>query len=159
MERFAQDAFAVGADGTIVTDLTPEEAVAWKGVSDAAGLDTIFLLSPTSTAARMALVGKMASGFLYCVSRTGITGASVGVPAHLAELVGAIRGHVSADMPICVGFGISGPDQARAICGFADGIVVGSALVDLLHNERDNPHMLQIASDFVATLKEATRHA
>ena len=157
MERFATDAVAAGADATIVTDLTPEEAEDWKHVSDVAGLDTVFLLAPTSTPTRMALVGKLASGFLYCVSRTGITGASEGVPTHLKDLVEAIRGRIREDLPICVGFGISDPVQARTISGFADGIVVGSALVDLLHKERDNPRLLQIAADYISTLKDATR--
>jgi tryptophan synthase alpha chain len=156
VERFTQDAANVGVDGTIITDLTPEEAGAWKRVCDAAGLDTIFLLAPTSTTARMALVGKMASGFVYCVSRTGITGAREDVPADLPPLVEAIRAR-SDGTPVCVGFGISKPEQAAAICRFADGVVVGSRIVDLLHREREDPRLLDILKDFVAGLKSATR--
>jgi tryptophan synthase alpha chain len=155
-ERFAYDAVAAGADGTIITDLTPEEAHDWKRDSDTAGLDTIFLLAPTSTAARMTLVAGMASGFLYCVSRTGVTGARQDVPADLPPLIEAIRDR-AGDLPICVGFGIADPVQAKAICAYADGIVVGSALVELLHRERENPRLLEIAGEFIAALKGATK--
>jgi tryptophan synthase alpha chain len=86
IERFVGDAVAAGVDGTILTDLTPEEAGPWKRASDAGGLDTIFLLAPTSTPPRMDLVGKMATGFVYCVSRTGVTGARGDVPEDLPPL-------------------------------------------------------------------------
>lgn len=156
LERFAREAVAAGADGTILTDLSPEEAGEWKRVSDAAGLDTIFLLAPTSTPARMALVGKMASGFVYCVSRTGVTGARGDVPEELPGLIAAIRSYADG-LPVCVGFGISKPENVAAITAYADGAVVGSALVDLLHRERENPNLLNIARDFVAALKAPTR--
>ncbi len=153
-ERFAEDATSAGVDGTIMTDLTPEEAGEWKRVSAAAGLDTIFLLAPTSTPERMALVGKLASGFVYCVSRTGVTGARNEVPADLPALVEQIR--VRAESPVCVGFGISRPEHVEAVCRYADGAVVGSALVDLLHRERENQQLLSAARDYLATLKAAT---
>lgn len=158
MERFARDAAGAGVDGTIMTDLTPEESGAWKATCQAAGLDTVFLLAPTSTPARMALVGKLASGFVYCVSRTGVTGARADVPDDLPPLVAAIQSR-AAGRPVCVGFGVSDPAQVAAISRFADGVVVGSALVDRLFRERDNPDLLAVARDFVATLKAATRPA
>jgi tryptophan synthase alpha chain len=156
MERFAEDAVAAGADGTIITDLTPEESGQWKRVCETAGLDTIFLLAPTSTTARMALVGKLASGFIYCVSRTGITGARDDVPADLPPLVDAIRARAEG-LPVCVGFGVGKPEQAAAISRFADGVVVGSRIVDMLHQERDNPAMRETLKTFIAALKAATR--
>lgn len=156
LERFARDTVEAGADGTILTDLSPEEAGEWKRIADAANLATIFLLAPTSTVARMALVGKMASGFVYCVSRTGVTGARNDVPAELPTMIDAIRQR-SGDLPLCVGFGISKPEQARVIAAYADGVVVGSSLVDLLHRERENPRLLEIAGDYIASLKAATR--
>jgi tryptophan synthase alpha chain len=156
VERFANDAATAGVDGTIMTDLTPEEAGEWKRASEAVGLDTVFLLAPTSTAARMALVGKMGTGFLYCVSRTGITGARNDVPEDLPPLIEAIRSWADGK-PVCVGFGVSRPEHVAAISRFADGVVVGSALVDLLHRERANPNLLALARDFVASLKAATR--
>ncbi|GAB4467021.1 MAG: tryptophan synthase subunit alpha [Armatimonadaceae bacterium] len=156
IERFAADAVAAGADGTIITDMIPEEAGDWKRVSDAAGLSTIFLLAPTSTPARMALIGRMASGFIYCVSRTGVTGARQDIPDDLPPLVEAIRSRANG-LPVCVGFGVSRPEQVAAICRFADGVVVGSALVDLLHRERDSADPLAAAREFVRSLKQGTR--
>lgn len=156
MERFARDAVAAGADGTILTDLSPEEAGEWKRIADAEDFATIFLLAPTSTPARMALVGKMASGFIYCVSRMGVTGARSDVSEELPALISAIRGRAD-DTPICAGFGIGSPDQVESVSAYSDGVVVGSALVDLLYRERENPRLLSLAQDFVASLKAATR--
>lgn len=155
-ERWARDAAGAGADGTILTDLSPEEAGDWKRASQANHLDTIFLLAPTSTTARIALVGKMATGFVYCVSRTGVTGLRDDVPAELPDLVARIR-EWACDTPVCIGFGVSRPDQVQAISAWADGVVVGSSLVDLLHRERDNPRLLTIAGEYVAALKAQTQ--
>ena len=155
MARFAQDAAEAGADGTIMTDLTPEEAGVWKSVSDAVNLDTIFLLAPTSTPSRMALVGRMASGFIYCVSRTGITGAQNDVPSDLPPLIEAIRPWAN-ETPICVGFGIHTPAHVTTITRYTDGAVVGSSLVSLLYKERENPNALGIVRDYITSLKAAT---
>ncbi|WP_395088868.1 tryptophan synthase subunit alpha [Armatimonas sp.] len=156
LEKFAQDAVAAGADGAIITDVIPEEADTWKPIADAAGLATIFLLAPTSTPERMAAVGKLAAGFVYCVSMTGITGTKEVVPSELPGLVAAIREH-AASTPVCVGFGIKTPEQVAAICAFADGAVVGSSLVQLLDTNRDNPDALTLVKDYIAALKAATR--
>ncbi len=156
LERFVGDAVAAGADGAILTDLSPEEAGEWKRIADAADFATIFLLAPTSTPARMALVGRMASGFIYCVSRMGVTGVSSDVSEELPALVSAIRARAE-ETPICVGFGISKPAQVAAVSQYAEGVVVGSALVDLLHRERENPNLLPLVQDFVASLKAGTR--
>ena len=158
LEKFAADAVKAGADGTIMTDLTPEEAGTWKNASDAVSLDTIFMLAPTSTPARMALVGRMASGFIYCVARTGITGAQESVPADVPPLVAAIRQWAN-DKPLCVGFGIHTPAHVAAICAYADGVAIGSSIVSLLHKERENPKMLSVLTDYVQSLKAATRPA
>ncbi|MFM7322079.1 MAG: tryptophan synthase subunit alpha [Armatimonadota bacterium] len=151
-ERFAEDAVHAGADGTILTDLSPDEAQAWCSSCRERGLSTVFLLAPTSTAERMRLVGSVGSGFLYCVSQTGITGVKDVVPSDLPPLVASIREHAGG-LPVCVGFGISKPEQVRAICGFADGAVVGSSLVTLLHESRD----LDAARAYIAELKAATK--
>ena len=155
VERFAKDAADAGADGAILTDLTPESATEWKRFADAADFATIFLLAPTSTHGRMALVGEMATGFIYTMARAGVTGARSDVPDELLGLIGQVRGF-SGDTPICVGFGVSSPEQVREICRYADGAVVGSALVDLLDRDRDNPELLTIAADFVRDLKRGT---
>lgn len=155
-ERFAQAAVAAGADGAIVTDMIPEEAATWKPIAEAAGLATIFLLAPTSTTERMEAVGKLATGFIYCVSMTGITGTKEVVPTELPPLVEAIRQHAHG-VAVCVGFGIKTPEQVAAICAFADGAVVGSSLVQLLDQHRDDPECLELAKRYVASLKAATR--
>jgi tryptophan synthase alpha chain len=155
LDRFARDAVAAGADGTIMTDLSPEEAGEWKRACTTAGLDTIFLLAPTSTTARMALVGRMTTGFIYCVSRTGVTGARGDVPAELPGLIQDIRTYADG-LPVCVGFGVSRPDQVAAITAYADGVVVGSSLVDQLHRDRANSDLLTAVRNTVAGLKAAT---
>ena len=155
LERYAQHAAAAGADAHIVTDLTPEEAVEWKSCSAAAGLDTVFLLAPTSTRTRIEVVGKLSTGFVYCVSRTGVTGARQDVPAELTGFVEMIREYTP--VPVCVGFGISTPDHVRRICAFADGAVVGSSLVDLIHHNRDNQDLLPTVYDYVSALKAGTK--
>ena len=155
-ERFASDAAGAGVDGAILTDLTPESATQWKQFADAADFATIFLLAPTSTPGRMAVVGEMATGFIYTMARAGVTGARSDVPDELRGLIGQVRDY-SGDTPVCVGFGVSKPEQVREICRYADGAVVGSALVDLLDRERDNPDLLTIAADFIRELKAGTR--
>jgi tryptophan synthase alpha chain len=155
LEKYAQDARAAGADAHIVTDLTPEEAADWKKYSVENGLDTVFLLAPTSTPDRVKVVAELSTGFLYCVSRTGVTGARKDVPAEVVEVVGRIRAQTT--VPICVGFGVSTAEHVRAICSFADGAVVGSSLVDLIHHNRENPELLRTVHDYVAELKSGTK--
>jgi len=130
LDRFARDVAGAGADGVIQTDLTPEEADLWIPAARGAGLDTVFLLAPTSTESRIDVVTGIATGFIYCVSRTGVTGARDEIPMELEEFVGRVRR--KTDLPVCVGFGISTSDHVRRITAFSDGVVVGSALVDLI---------------------------
>ena len=114
-----------GVSGVIVPDMPPDMAPMWLGA--AAGLDTVFLAAPTSTPERLAKVGEMSSGFVYCVSTTGVTGERAELPVELAELVARVK--ASTALPVAVGFGVSTPEQARAVAGVADGVVVGSAFV------------------------------
>jgi len=155
LERYAADARGVGVDAHIVTDLTPEEAGEWKRISAQHDLDTVFLLAPTSTPARIATVTELTTGFVYCVSRTGVTGARHDVPAELTEVVLRIKAQTA--LPVCVGFGISQPEHVQRICAFADGVVVGSALVDLIHRHRDSAQLCEQVRDYATTLKAATR--
>lgn len=155
LERYAADAHAAGVDAHIVTDLTPEEAADWKRISKTSDLDTVFLLAPTSTLERIVAVTELSSGFVYCVSRTGVTGARQDVPAELTDVVGRIKARTP--LPVCVGFGISRPEHVQRICAFADGAVVGSALVDLIHCQRDASDLCAQVSGYMATLKAATR--
>jgi len=152
MTEFATAAAAAGADATILTDLAPDEAEEWKVASNAAGLDTIFLLAPTSTQVRMDMVKPLAGGFIYCVSRTGITGMHDNATVGVSELVATIRSNIPG-VPICVGFGISQPEHVRAVAEVADGAVVGSRIVQQLHETRD----LGVLAETVATLKAATK--
>lgn len=153
IERFARDAAAAGADGVIQTDLTPEEAQPWIDAARGANLDTVFLLAPTSTDARIDVVTRIATGFIYCVSRTGVTGAREDVPQDLRDFVGRVK--QKAAIPVCVGFGISKPEHVRLIGAFSEGVVVGSSLVDII--ARDSPTLLDDVRFFAESLKAATR--
>jgi tryptophan synthase alpha chain len=150
--EFADAAASAGADATILTDLSPDEADDWKAASTAAGLDTIFLLAPTSTQVRMDKVRPLAGGFIYCVSRTGITGMHDNVSTGVAELVKTIRENIPG-VPVCVGFGISQPEHVRAVAQVADGAVVGSRIVQQLHETKS----LDVLAETVASLKAATK--
>jgi tryptophan synthase alpha chain len=127
---FADAARRAGVDGVLVTDLPMEEAGDLGAALEAAGIDLIALLSPTSSPGRIERLCRSGRGFLYFISRTGVTGAQQGLPAELEEQVRAARRWTR--LPIAVGFGIAGPGQARAVAAFADGVVVGSALVRLI---------------------------
>ena len=130
VERFCRDAHAAGADGIVIPDLPADEADALIPPARAAGLDTIFLVAPTTSDSRIALAAERSRGFLYCVSLAGVTGARTQVPSDVEAVVGRVKA-LSA-LPVCVGFGISTPEQAQAIGWLADGVIVGSALVDLV---------------------------
>ncbi len=152
---FAKDASAAGADGVILTDLPFEEQAEWKRAADSSGLATIQLIAPTSTKDRIALGAKMGSGFIYCVSRTGVTGARSQVTSDLVNLVDDIRS--ATDLPVAVGFGISKPEHVSNIAAFADGAVVGSAVVDLMAEHAGKPEMLGKLSEYIRSLKSAAR--
>lgn len=154
LEEFAARAAAAGCSGTIISDLVPDEAENWAAASAAHGLSTIFLAAPTSTAQRIDEVAALSTGFVYAVSRTGVTGAENAVPPDVRTLVERIR--AKTDRPICVGFGISTPEHVRMVCEVADGAVVGSALVSLLHREWSGGAGRAKVVDFVRQLKAAT---
>ena len=126
-ERFAHDAAAAGVDGIIVPDLPPDEADNLITYSRKSGLDTIFLLAPTSTDSRIQKVSRASSGFIYYVPITGITGSKLSLDASIESHMARIR--KVTDKPVAVGFGISTPEEASAISRFADGVIVGSAIV------------------------------
>jgi tryptophan synthase alpha chain len=150
VEAFAKDARRAGASGVLLTDLPAGAAPEIERVFATEGLDLIRLIAPTSTPDRVTRIARASSGFLYYVSRTGVTGAGQELAEGLEKEVSALRD--VTDLPIAVGFGISNPDQARVVARFADGVIVGSALVDLLAREgRDR------ATDFVRSLRTAMR--
>lgn len=152
LAKFAADAASAGADGVILTDLPPEEAAEWKTAASDAGLATIFLLAPTSTKERIELAAKMGSGFIYCVSRTGVTGARSAMPTELRTLVETIKS--ASDLPVVVGFGISKPEHVGFVTEVADGAVVGSALINVIADHAGSGDLAKYAGDFVRSLKE-----
>ncbi len=157
VDRFAAEAAAKGVDGVIVTDLPPEEAGEWVQAARAERLDTILLLAPTSPAERAKKVVDLVSGFVYCVSRMGVTGARTQLPADLPELVGRIRAQTAK--PVGVGFGISRPEHVAEVCRIADGAIVGSAVVSLIEREQDSRSLAPKVKKLVEQLKAATRAA
>lgn len=155
LQSFASDARDAGASGVIVSDLTPEEAGNWRAAARGAGLDTIFLAAPTSTDQRLDAVCNATTGFVYAVSRTGVTGVSKSLPPEATALVDRLRART--ETPVCVGFGISRPEHVREVCAVADGAVVGSWLVDRLATDWSDPVKRGGLMNEVRALKEATR--
>ncbi|MBV8034447.1 tryptophan synthase subunit alpha [Roseateles sp.] len=133
LDAFVADAKAAGVDGVLIVDYPPEECEEFAARLRAAGMDAIFLLAPTSTEARMAQVGRLASGYVYYVSLKGVTGAGHLDTAAVAEAVPRIRRHVS--VPVGVGFGIRDGVTARAVADVSDAVVIGSKLVELLERQ------------------------
>ena len=155
LERFADSAAAAGADGVLITDLTPEESADYRAVVSARGLDTIFLAAPTSTDERLAKIAACSSGFLYLISRTGVTGAKDALPEDLPALIR--RARRATELPIAVGFGISLPGHVSVLGGLADAAVVGSALVTEIERAA-SPHSAERAlAERIAGLKQAAR--
>jgi len=155
LDRFAQEAAAAGFTACLMTDLPPDEADEWLQHARRYALQPIFLLTPTSTTERIRLVAARGQGFIYCVSRTGVTGARDQLPPDLPALIQRIREHTA--LPIAVGFGISKPDHVRQIAEIADGAVVGSQLVQYLHDFADSPNWQAAIGEYLRGLKQATR--
>lgn len=148
LERFCADAAEAGADGILLTDLPAGSDPDLEGILERAGLDLIRLLAPTTAPDRIARVAEGGRGFLYYISRTGVTGARQALRAELADEVDGLRARVG--LPVAVGFGISSPEQAREVAGVADGVVVGSALI-----QRLDATGIEGAAAFVASLRRA----
>jgi tryptophan synthase alpha chain len=155
LKAITTDAKEAGVDGFLVVDLPPEEAIPLKTEVSAQGLDLIFLLAPTSTKERMTLVAKMASGFIYYVSVTGVTGAREKLAEMIEQYIIEIKKYSS--LPIGVGFGISKPEHVRELSHWADAVIVGSAIIKVIENNLSNKNLLKAVGSYVASLKEATR--
>ena len=153
LKRFTREASRAGVDGILCVDLPPEESGELKRWTDARGLDTIFLLAPTSDAGRIRLVAQQGRGFVYYVSVTGVTGARRRFEDHLHAQVARVRRYTS--LPVGVGFGISTPEQAAWIASFADAAVVGSALIEVMEKADQNQEKVKRAGLFVGRLKRA----
>ncbi|MGC2233554.1 MAG: tryptophan synthase subunit alpha [Candidatus Acidiferrum sp.] len=163
LEKFASSSAIAGADGVLITDLTPEESGDHRRILAAHHLDTIFLGAPTSTDERLAKIASVSTGFLYLISRTGVTGAKDALPDDLPALLR--RARKVTNLPIAVGFGISLPGHVSVLGGLADAAVVGSALVSEIENAtaaNPSPANIDAAAEALATrvraLKQAARH-
>jgi tryptophan synthase alpha chain len=156
LEKFASAAESAGADGVLATDLTPEESEEYRRILAAHHLDTIFLGAPTSTDERLAKIAGCSSGFLYLISRTGVTGAKDALPDDLPALLRRARS--VTQLPIAVGFGISLPGHVSVLGGLADAAVVGSALVSEIERAKSVEAGAVALAEHVRALKEAARH-
>jgi tryptophan synthase alpha chain len=150
LDALARDAVGAGIDGLLLTDLSIEEAAAPVEAARRHGLDTVFLVAPTSTPERRSKVAALSSGFVYLVSRTGVTGEQESLSASIRPLVERMR--AVTDLPLAVGFGISRPDQAAEAAGLADAVVVGSALVRLIEHDASHARVESFARDLKSAL-------
>src|ERR1017187_5703503 len=155
LEKFIADAARAGVDGLLVLDLPPEESDNYEALMKQAGLCHIYLIAPTTPEDRMELIVKRGSGFIYYISREGVTGMQTSVASNLASQVAKIRAHT--ELPIAVGFGISNPAQAIIPCSAADGCVVGSAVVNQIAEHGQSPELVAKAGAFVKSLADAVK--
>src|SRR5476651_264083 len=140
LEKFIADGARAGVDGLLVLDLPPEESDNYEALMKKSGLCHIYLVAPTTPEARMEFIVKRGSGFIYYISREGVTGMQTIVATNLASQVAKIRAHT--DLPIAVGFGISNPEQAKLVASEADGCVVGSAIVNQIAENGQSPDLV-----------------
>jgi tryptophan synthase alpha chain len=130
LQKFVIDCKAAGVNGLIIPNLPPEEGESLETITRQADLDLIYLVAPTSTEQRIEKIAARSRGFIYMVSVAGVTGARNTLPVDLGEFVARVKTHTH--LPLCVGFGISAPEQARKVAGFADGVIIGSRIVQIL---------------------------
>ena len=155
LDDFAEQAAASGVDGVLCVDLPPDEGADFVRSLERHGLDSIFLVAPTSTRDRIQKVVRASSGFVYYVSRTGVTGARREFTPELLRETKKLRRRI--DLPLAVGFGVSTPEQVRDLAGVADGVVVGSALVQLVEDKTGDPGLIQAVEDRVRQLTAPLR--
>lgn len=150
VERFADEAARAGADGVLVTDLVPEESADFNAALARRGLDQIFLVAPTTSDVRLRSIASRASGFIYAVSRAGVTGARTDLSAEAARLVARVRN--VTDLPVAVGFGISTAEHVSEVWSYADAAVVGSALVAEIEKHEGRADLVARVGDFARAL-------
>jgi tryptophan synthase alpha chain len=155
MEKFIAAAAKAGVDGLLVLDLPPEESDNYEALMKTAGLCHIYLVAPTTPEDRMELIVKRGSGFIYYISREGVTGMQSKVASNLASQIAKIRAHTN--LPIAVGFGISNPAQAKLVASEADGCVVGSAVVNQIAEHGKSPKLVAKVGAFVKSLADSVR--
>ena len=155
IEKFIAEAARAGVDGLLVLDLPPEESENYESLMKKAGLCHVYLVAPTTPEDRIELISKRASGFIYYVSREGVTGMQVKVSDTIGAMTSKIRMHT--DLPIAVGFGISTPEQARTVAQSAEAIVVGSAVVNQIAEHGKSPELVNRVNTFVKSLADALK--
>ena len=155
LEAFCRAAAGAGVDGLIVADLPPEEAGPLRAAADPVGLDLIHFVAPTTPPERMRKIARATGSFIYMVSLRGVTGARAELPPDLAQHLRVLRGLTTK--PVCVGFGIGSPEQADLVGRFADGVIVGSAIVSLIERHVGSSDLLPRVGDFIAALKAPLR--
>jgi len=155
LQVFAKDCKESGVDGVIVPDLAPEEAMSWIDGARRLDLDTIFLVNPTSSIERIRLVDRYSRGFIYHASFTGLTGIREKLPDDLELSVKRVK--ENSKKPVVVGFGISNPEQAKIVSRFADGVIVGSAIVKIVDENIGHPNLISAVGDFVSSLAKELR--
>jgi tryptophan synthase alpha chain len=155
LESFVRDAAAAGVDGLLALDLPPEESGNYEAVMAKAGMSAIYLVAPTTPESRIELIVRRGSGFIYYVSREGVTGMQKSVSETIGEMTAKIRAHTQ--LPIAVGFGISTPEQAKLVAQSADAVVVGSAVVHQIAKHGQSEDLVERVSKFTAALAEAVR--
>ncbi|AKS42409.1 tryptophan synthase subunit alpha [Wenzhouxiangella marina] len=151
--RFADEASEAGVDGLLIVDCPADEAAELRGELDARGLHQIFLIAPTTTERRLDRTAELAGGFVYYVSIKGVTGAASLDVDSLGPMVERVRAH--AELPVCVGFGIREPEQAAAVARVADGVVIGSALVDRLDRCESVAQAVAVVKEYLAPVRQA----
>lgn len=155
MERFIAEAARAGVDGLLVLDLPPEEADNYESLMRAAGLCNIYLVAPTTPEERVEFIVKRAAGFIYYVSREGVTGMQTKVADTIGAMTARIRAHT--DLPIAIGFGVSTPEQARTVASYGDAVVVGSAIVNQIAEQGKSPELAPRVAAFVREMVDAVK--
>ncbi len=157
LEHFVKEASKAGVDGLLCLDLPPEESENYERVMEEAGMSAIYLIAPTTPDERIGLIVKRGSGFIYYVSREGVTGMQTSISDTIGDMTAKIRAHT--DLPVAVGFGISNPEQAKKVAESTEAVVVGSAIVNQIAKHGGSDQLVPIVSDFVASLSEGVKQA
>jgi tryptophan synthase alpha chain len=155
-EKFITAAYEAGVDGILLLDLPPDEAHSHAEFSQESALKHITLIAPTSPEERIASLAKQSEGFIYALSRTGVTGAQSAPSDNIGQTVAAIKKHTS--VPVCVGFGINTPEQAAMVANLSDGVIVGSAIVNQIAQNTEASDLAEIVSEFAKPLIDATHN-
>ena len=151
-ERFVDAAAQAGVSGLIVPDLPVDEAGEFAGICRARGVDPILLVAPTSTDERISMIAAQASGFIYCVSVAGVTGARTSLSEQLPDFLARVR--AKTDVPLAVGFGVSTPDHAAAVAEYADGVIIGSRLISMVAEAGDIDIAVRAVTSFLSLINK-----